>query len=118
MIAAPDDSAKPYAGGGLVLGEGAGMLVMERADFASERGARPYGFLRAVKVTGGAAAMGHYERDGVQMLRCMEQAVRQSGLEPADIEHINSSANFSGELEQVEYATLRQFFEGSGKICV
>ena len=112
VIAATDAQAIPHAGGGLVLGEGAGMLVMERADFASERGARPYGFVRAVTVTGGAAAMGHYEQDGVQMLRCMQRAVRQSGLARAAIEHVSCSANFSGELERVEYATLRQFFEG------
>jgi len=111
VIAGSGDIESPYIGSGLILGEGAGMLVMERADDAAARGAESYGILKALAITGGTAAMGHYERDGRQMLRCMAQAVSQSGLEPADIDHINTSANFSGELDRMEYETLIKFFK-------
>jgi 3-oxoacyl-[acyl-carrier-protein] synthase II len=100
----------PFGGGGLVLGEGAGMLVMEREDFARARGATPYGKILTVDVTGGPAAMGHYETDGVQMRQCIERAIRQSGLTPEMITHISTSANFSGDLDRVECEMLAQVF--------
>ena len=54
--------------------------------------------------------MGHYEKDGRQMLRCMQQAIGQIGLEPSAIDHISTSANYSGELDRMEYETLIKFF--------
>jgi len=105
------DIGAPLTGSGLVLGEGAGVLVMERAEAAAGRSAEAYGVIQAVKIAGGAAAMGHYEKDGRLMLRCMQQAISQSDLDPSAIDHINTSANFSGELDRIEYETLIKFFD-------
>ena len=110
VIVEAHDSPAPFLGKGIVLGEGAGMLVMERKNSALRRGVTPYGCIRAVHVSGGPAAMGHYESNGHQMTRCVHQAISQSGLTPAGITHISSSANYSGELDRVECDILTQTF--------
>lgn len=103
---------KPKFGGGLVLGEGAGILIMERRDFALGRNARVYGVLESGVLTGGLTALGHYEAEGQQMARAISMAMKQAGIEPDDIDQIHVSANFSGELDPMEYNQLRKIFSG------
>ncbi len=110
-----DDTVKPKLGGGLILGEGAGVLVMERLDFALERGAKIYGTLESSVITGGMSAMGHYEVDGEQVARAMYAVFEQADLDPTDIDQIAVSANFSGELDRLEYDQLRRVFESAEK---
>jgi 3-oxoacyl-[acyl-carrier-protein] synthase II len=106
------EPAKPELGGGLVLGEGAGVLVMERRDFALERRARVYGTLKSGALAGGLTGLGHYEERGEQMARAVSMAMKQAGIEPHDIDQIDVSANFSGELERIEYDQLTHIFAG------
>ena len=104
---------KPESGGGLVLGEGAGMLVMERFDSAIKRGAKVYGILRSGLMTGGIAATGHYEVEGEQMGRAVSLAIKQAAMRPNEIDQINVSANFSRELDPMEHRQLSKIFSGS-----
>ncbi|MFH1993096.1 MAG: beta-ketoacyl synthase N-terminal-like domain-containing protein [Pseudomonadota bacterium] len=105
-----DEPATPKPGGGLVLGEGAGTLVMERLDSAVRRGAKIYGILKSGALTGGPAPMGHYEAEGGQMGRAMSLAIKQAHLCPDDIDHIDVSANFSAELDRIEHHQLKIIF--------
>ena len=100
----------PSPGAGIVIGEGAGMLVMERSDFAESRGADGYGILKSAVMTGGITPIGHYESSGEQMSRAMGLAVEQAGFCPEDIDQINVSANFSRELDRMEHGALIDFF--------
>ncbi len=104
---------KPEPGGGLVLGEGAGMLVMERFDSAIKRGAKVYGILRSGVMAGGIAATGHYEVEGEQMGRAVSLAIKQAAMRPNEIDQINVSANFSRELDPMEQRQLSKIFSGS-----
>ncbi len=97
-------------GKGLVLGEGAGVLVMERDDHARARDAKIYGCLSSGVMTGGTAELGHYEREGTQMARAVTEAMKQSGMGPGDIDQIHVSANFSGELDRMEHDRLEALF--------
>jgi 3-oxoacyl-[acyl-carrier-protein] synthase II len=105
-----DGSVTPKIGGGIVLGEGAGIIVMERLDFARERGAEIYGLLQPGVITGGATSIGHYEISGEQMARALCLAMREAGLGPDDIDAIDISANGSGELERIECDQLVNVF--------
>jgi len=105
-----DQPVKPEPGRGLVLGEGAGILIMERRDFAVKRGARIYGTLRSGILTGGVTSTGHYEVEGDQMGRAMSLAMRQAGVDPDTIEQIHVSANFSSELDRMEHYGLERTF--------
>ena len=100
----------PELGGGLILGEGAGILVMERLDFALERDAEIYGILRSGVITGGITSVGHYEAEGEQMARAMSLAMKEANIDPDEIDQINVSANFSGELDRMEYNQLERTF--------
>ena len=108
-----DDTIQPILGGGLILGEGAGILVMERLDFALERGAKIYGTLEASVITGGTSAIDHYEVNGEQVARAMYAVLEQADVDPSDIDQIAVSANFSGELDRLEYDQLRIIFEAA-----
>lgn len=104
------DPIIPGPGGGLVLGEGAGMLVMERGDFARNRDADIYGILKSGIITGGTASIGHYEVSGEQMARAMRLAAEQAGVGPEEMDQVNVSANFSHELDHMEHRQLVDFF--------
>lgn len=105
-----DGGVTPQIGGGIVLGEGAGIIVMERLDFARERGAEIYGLLQSGVITGGVTSMGHYEISGEQMARALCLAMREAGVAPDDIDAIDISANGSGELERIECDQLVHVF--------
>jgi 3-oxoacyl-[acyl-carrier-protein] synthase II len=104
------EPVQPMPGGGLILGEGAGILVMERRDFATEREAEIYGVLRSGVVTGGMTSIGHYEIKGEQTGRAMSLAISRAGIEPHQVDEVHVSANFSGELERLEYNQLAVIF--------
>lgn len=105
-----DEPAAPKLADGIILGEGAGTLVMEKLDFATKRGAKIYGQLKSGVITGGPAAMGHYEVDGKQMGRAMSMAIEKAGIAPDEIDQINVSANFAAELGRMEYQQLKTVF--------
>jgi len=105
-----NEPINPKPGDGLILGEGAGVLVMERLDFALERKAKIYGILRSAVITGGITSVGHYEVEGEQMARAMSLAMKKANINPDDIDQINVSANFSGELDRMEYNQLKRIF--------
>ena len=107
---ANDEPMNPKLGGGLILGEGAGVLVMERLDFALERDAEIYGILRSGVITGGITSIGHYEAEGGQMARALSLAIKQAGINSDEIDQINVSANLSGELDRMEYNQLKGIF--------
>jgi len=104
------DPVSPRSAGGFVLGEGAAVLIMERKAYAKERGAKIYGNLAGMVINGGSSAMGHYAVDGEQLIRAMQLCLEKAGIEPAAIDHIDVSANFSKELDRMECECLYRLF--------
>jgi len=98
--AGESDPIIPMPGKGFILGEGAGILVLERGDSAQERGADIYGILESGVLSGGMASVGHYEKSGEQLSRAMGLAVEQAGVGPGEIDQINISANYSRKPDQ------------------
>jgi len=101
----------PQPGGGLILGEGAAVLIMEKTTSARQRGARIYGELVSDASTGELAAMGHYATKGDAVIRTGRQAMEQAGIMPADIGQINVSANYAKELDTMECEQLQRLFQ-------
>ena len=90
--AEPERASRPWDKGrdGFVLGEGAGMLVLERASGAAARGRRAYAVLAGAGVTSDAYDIVQPDRGG--QARALELAVRRSGLGFDDIVHVNAHA--------------------------
>lgn len=73
---------------GFVLGEGAGVMVIEDYDHAKARGARIYAELAGVGFSGDAFHMTAPDQDGPK--RCMVNAIRDAGLNASDVGYINA----------------------------
>jgi 3-oxoacyl-[acyl-carrier-protein] synthase II len=90
----PERASRPFDVGrdGFVLGEGAGIMVLERAEFAAARGATVHGRLAGAGITSDAHHITGPEPEGTGQARAIAKAVRSAGLEPADIGHVNCHA--------------------------
>jgi 3-oxoacyl-[acyl-carrier-protein] synthase II len=90
----PERASRPFDvdRDGFVLGEGAGVLVLERADHAVARGARIYGRLAGAGITSDAYHITGNHPEGIGQINAINQAVRSAGLSAADIGHVNAHA--------------------------
>jgi len=90
----PAAASRPFDTGrdGFVLGEGAGAVVLERADFAAARGATVLGRLAGYGITADAYHITGPDPTGAGQIRAMRRAVADAGLAPADIVHVNCHA--------------------------
>lgn len=107
---APEQSCRPFdrRRSGLVLGEGAAALVLERESVALRRGAPVHAELCGY---GNAGDASHYARpDPEGQQRAMEQALRDAGLAPADIGYINAHATATAVGDAAEAAAIRAIF--------
>ncbi|MET8720202.1 beta-ketoacyl-[acyl-carrier-protein] synthase family protein [Streptomyces misionensis] len=87
---------------GFVMGEGVGMMVLERAEFARSRGARAYGTLAGSAVTSSANHITASDAEGQAL--AMELALRNADLSPADIGvvHAHATSTETGDLAEAE----------------
>ncbi|RLS52689.1 MAG: beta-ketoacyl-[acyl-carrier-protein] synthase family protein [Planctomycetota bacterium] len=107
----PELSCKPFdtERSGQVVGEGAATVIVETSEHAAARGAHVYGRLLA-----GASSCAT-ERDGtplpkLALVNAMRAALRQSGLTPADIGHVNAHGLGSRLEDQFEAEAIREIF--------
>jgi 3-oxoacyl-[acyl-carrier-protein] synthase II len=91
---APEEASRPFDTGrdGFVLGEGAGVLVLERAEFAAARGATVHGKLAGIGLTSDAYHITGPDPEGTGQARAMEAAIRSAGLTTSDVGHVNCHA--------------------------
>ncbi len=111
----PED-VRPQSGAGMILGEGAAVLVMENRTSAIKRGAKIYGELVADACTGDPSAVGHYATTGNPVLKTCGQAMERAGIKPEDIEHVSVSANYIKELDAMECDQLERLFQHTQKL--
>jgi 3-oxoacyl-[acyl-carrier-protein] synthase II len=90
----PERASRPFDKGrdGFVLGEGAGLIVLERAEFARARGARIYAVLAGAGVSNDSFDMVQPQPEGSFASLAIRLALRDAGLEPGDIGHVNAHA--------------------------
>ena len=90
----PEKASRPFdkARDGFVLGEGAGVIVLERADHARARGARIYARLAGAGMTSDGYDIVQPDPEGAGAVRAIRLALRDAGLSGADIVHVNAHA--------------------------
>jgi 3-oxoacyl-[acyl-carrier-protein] synthase II len=102
----PEAASRPYDKGrdGFVLGEGAGIMVLEREDFAAARGARAHCYLAGAGTTSDAHHVTAPDPSGNGAARSVTLALRDAGVLPDEVGHVDAHAT-STPLGDVAEAT-------------
>lgn len=112
----PTQASRPFdmARDGFVMGEGAGMLVIEELEHALRRGATPIVELLGYGTSADAYHMTSPPEDGAGGRRAMELAIRQANIAPEQIGHLNAHATSTPVGDMSELAAIKAIF-GTGR---
>jgi 3-oxoacyl-[acyl-carrier-protein] synthase II len=106
----PQRASRPWDKGrdGFVLGEGAGVLVLERATDAAARGRTPYAVLASAAMTSDAYDIVQPDKNG--QVRALELAVQRSGFSFDDVVHVNAHATSTPVGDMGEAGAIADLF--------
>jgi len=110
----PTEASRPFdrRRNGLVLGEGAGVFVLERPEHAEARRAARYADLNGWGATNDAHHPTTPRPDGSAAAACMSRAITDAGLEPADIGYVNAHGTSTKLGDVAESTAIRAVFDG------
>ncbi|WFE21288.1 beta-ketoacyl-ACP synthase II [Solwaraspora sp. WMMD937] len=106
----PERASRPWdkARDGFVLGEGAGVVVLERAEHAAARGARVYARLAGAGLTSDGYDMVQPHPEGLGAARAIRLALADAGVSGDDIVHVNAHATSTPAGDLAELVALRE----------
>ncbi|MOA14342.1 3-oxoacyl-[acyl-carrier-protein] synthase 2 [compost metagenome] len=110
----PFDSAR----NGFVMGEGAGMLVIETLEHALARGATPLAEIVGYGTSADAYHMTSGAEDGDGAYRAMKIALKQAGVAPEQIQHLNAHATSTPVGDLGEINAIKHLFGTGGSIAI
>ena len=113
----PERASRPWDRDrdGFVLSDGAGVVVLEELEHAKNRGARIYGEIKGYGMSGDAYHMTAPSADGAGATSSMRNAIRDAGINPADINYINAHGTSTPAGDLVESNAIKQVFQGDAK---
>jgi 3-oxoacyl-[acyl-carrier-protein] synthase II len=123
----PTKASRPYDKNrdGFVMGEGAGLVVLEEYGHAKARGAKIYAELVGYGLSGDAFHITAPSEDGDGAFRCMSTAIKRAGLAPGDIDYINAHGTSTmadtielGAVERVVGNAAAKISMSSTKSCI
>lgn len=117
---APDKASRPFdmERDGFVMGEGAGILVIEALDHALARGATPIAELIGYGTTADAYHMTAGPEDGRGAARAMSLALKRAGVQPEEVQHLNAHSTSTPVGDRGEIAAIRSVFGRESGIAV
>jgi 3-oxoacyl-[acyl-carrier-protein] synthase II len=116
----PEQASRPFDAqrDGFVMGEGAGMLVIEALDHALARGAQPLAELVGYGTSADAYHITSGPEDGDGAARSMWAALAQAGLTAQEVQHLNAHATSTGVGDRGELAAIRRVFGAGAQVAI
>jgi 3-oxoacyl-[acyl-carrier-protein] synthase II len=108
----PQGASRPFDAGrdGFVIGEGAGVLILEALEHAEARGATPLAELVGYGATADASHITLPAPGGIGAVRAARRALEKAGLQPTDVDHVNAHATSTPEGDRAELQAIRTIF--------
>ncbi len=95
---------------GFILGEGAGMVVLEELDHAKARGATIYGEVAGYGSTADAFRLTDTHEEGRGAIACMREALADAGIEPEEVDYINAHGTSTSVNDSIETLAIKRTF--------
>jgi 3-oxoacyl-[acyl-carrier-protein] synthase II len=117
----PQHASRPFElyRDGFVIGEGAGILILEELEFARQRGARIYAEVVGYGMTGDAFHITMPDQTGSGAVRVMQKALRDADVKPDEVEYINAHGTSTPYNDKFETMAIKKTFgEHAQKIAI
>ncbi|MEM6568249.1 MAG: beta-ketoacyl-ACP synthase II [Planctomycetota bacterium] len=115
---APHEASRPFDADrdGFVMGEGAGILVLEEYERAKARGAKIYAEVKGYGSTDDAFHITAPKEDGAGPARAMSDALRHGGIDPTNVQYVNAHGTSTAYNDSIETTAIKKVFGDHAKI--